>query len=254
MKHSQPTLALKVVAFVLLIAVLAPIPARAGLTDIFGAIDSTISNVIGHTLTQITGLQNQNSTLTQSVLWPQSLINQTKGWSRSLIGQYRGWMASVYNLPIQSAQLASPRQLEAAFGSGNVGSIPSIGAGFTQTYGALPGPNQAPIALRQTMDADDAFARDALMLTVASDQASANLLSLADGMENDAAVAPGTAAYVSASAYAATLASLAYQHKLLAAQLREEAASLADESAQMKRATESTSNLNQQMQQLLTRQ
>jgi len=66
------------------------------------------------------------------------------------------------------------------------------------------------------MDMNDALAQDSLKQTVASDQANTSLLQIADEMENNATLAPGTSSYMSASGYAATLQTLAFQHKLLA--------------------------------------
>ena len=97
----------------------------------------------------------------------------------------------------------------------------NLGPAYNATYGAVPSPQQAPNDLRQIMDMNDALAQDSLKQTVASDQANTNLLQIADQMENNATLAPGTSSYMSASAYAATLQTLAFQHKLLAAQLRE---------------------------------
>ena len=47
MSRPKSKLALKVVSFVLCLALFAPVPAHAGLGDLFAAIDSTISDLIG---------------------------------------------------------------------------------------------------------------------------------------------------------------------------------------------------------------
>src|SRR5271165_6550609 len=213
MKKLRSQFAIKTTSLVLLIALLVPLPAHAGLGDLFNMIDSTISNLIGGALTMITNVQNDIRSLYEEVLWPVALINSTRTWAHNLVGQYRGWMAAVYNLPIHSAQTFSPQK--------------------------------APNDLRQMMDMNDALAQDSLKQTVASDQANTSLLQIADQMENNATLAPGTSSYVSASAYAATLQTLAFQHRLLAAQLREEAAQLAHQSADMKRDTQRTNDLHQ---------
>ena len=78
------------------------------------------------------------------------------------------------------------------------------------------------------MDMDDALAKDSLAQSVAADQVSGNLIQIANQIESEASTtAPGTADILSATARAAELESLASQHKLLAAMLREEAANLA---------------------------
>ena len=107
MKKLRSQFAIKTTSLVLLIALLVPLPAHAGLGDLFNMIDSTISNLIGGALTMITTVQNDIRSLYEEVLWPVALINSTRTWAHNLVGQYRGWMAAVYNLPIQSAQTLS---------------------------------------------------------------------------------------------------------------------------------------------------
>ena len=252
MKKSTNRIAIRTISFVLLIALMAPLPARAGLGDLFSMIDSTISNLVGGALTMITTVQSDIRSLYEEVLWPVALINSTRTWAHNLVGQYRGWMASVYKLPIRSAQTLSPQKLETTFLSGNVALLGGLAPAYNATYGPVPTSQEAPNDLRQMMDMNDALAQDSLKQTVASDQANTNLLQMADEMENNATVAPGTSTYMSASAYAATLQTLAYQHKLLAAQLREEAAQLAHQSADMKRDTQRTNDLQRSISNILS--
>ena len=241
----------KVGAFALMIAMLLPLPAYAGIAD---PILSTLNGQINGALTQITSIQKQIQSLQQQVLYPLSEINSIRSWSSNLVNLYRGWMASVYNLPLRSAQLPNPANLETVFTIANPAAITNVSVPFVNTYGAIPNSSIAPPPVRQMTDMSDALSQDALKQAIASDAASSSLLQMADTLENNATVAPGTASYISASAYAATLQTLAYQHKLLASQLREEAAALAHESAKVKQSAISAGNLNQTLQQLLTHQ
>jgi len=252
MKKSTNRVAIRTISFVLLIALMAPVPAHAGLGDLFSMIDSTISNLVGGALTMINTVQSDIRSLYEDVLWPVAVINSTRTWAHNLVGEYRGWMSSVYNLPIRSAQTLSPQKLETTFLSGNVALLGGLAPAYNATYGPVPTSQEAPNDLRQMMDMNDALAQDSLKQTVASDQANTNLLQMADEMENNATVAPGTSTYMSASAYAATLQTLAYQHKLLAAQLREEAAQLAHQSADMKRDTQRTNDLQRSISNILS--
>src|SRR5664279_2672644 len=138
MKRLKSQLAIKTTSLVLLIALLVPLPAHAGLGDLFNEIDSTISNLIGGALTMINTVQNDIRSLYEEVLWPVALINSTRTWAHNLVGQYRGWMAAVYNLPIQSARTLSPQKLENTFLSGNVGLLGDLGPAYNATYGAVP--------------------------------------------------------------------------------------------------------------------
>ena len=186
MKKPDSKLTLRVISLVLCVALFAPVPAHAGLGDLFAAIDSTISDLIGGTLTLITTVQTNIRSLYEDVVWPIGAINSTRMWSRNLVGQYRGWMSLVYHLPIQSAQTMSPQKLEDTILSGRVGQLGQLAPAYNSTYGLLPTDQQAPLDLRQMMDMNDSLAQDALKQTVASDQSNESLLKIADEMENNA--------------------------------------------------------------------
>src|SRR3974377_1963109 len=131
MKKLKSQFVVKTPSLVLLIALLFPLPAHAGLGDLFNMIDSTISDLIGGALTMIKTVQKHIRSLYAEGWWPVALINSTRTWAHNLVGQYRGWMAAVYNLPIQSAQTFSPQKLESTFLSGNVGLMGDLGPAST---------------------------------------------------------------------------------------------------------------------------
>ncbi len=245
----------KGLAALLCLGLMLPTQAHAGILDIFSSIESTINNTIGKALTEIKTVQTQAQALYKQALWPVAAITQAQSFVRSTINTYRGWMTTVYRLPISSAQLSNPKQLESMFlsGSGNSVNVLQMHAGYTATYGALPGANSAPSTVLQIVDMNDALAKDALAQTMASDQANTQMLALADQMENGAAsAAPGTSPYVSASALTATLQTQAFQLKLLASQLREESGQLAHQNARLKQSVTGRNQLNQNLQQMLS--
>ena len=245
MQSQKPRLYARFAAGVLALCLLMPYPAHAQLGSIF----SVINGLLG----QIKGFQTNMQQLVQVQTWPLQLINQARGFVTVLINQHQGQMHSIFNAPIRSAQLSSPQQLESLMRSGNTASVANISTGYSSTYGILPSAVQAPLEVRQGIDLEDSLARDSLAQTVASDQTSSQLLATADAMETSAAQsAPGSAPYVTASALATTLQSMAFQHKLLAAQLREEAANLANHSAAMKARTQSTNSLYKAVQDMLS--
>ena len=95
----------------------------------------------------------------------------------------------------------------------------------------------------------DALAQDALAQSMAADQASTGLLTVANQIENETATtAPGTADMLAATARAAELQSLASQHKLLASMLREEAAQLAEVNGRQKLDVQQMQQLNTNLQ------
>ena len=216
------------------------------LSFIFQAIDSTISGDIGGALSGLNSIQNTLMQDEQNVLYPVSLINQSHNYVTTIVGGYRGWMTSVFTMPVNSAQLPSSQNLESIFLSASSSQTGSLGSVYQTSFGTVPSATAAPLAHRQMADMQDALAQDALAQSMAADQASTGLLTVANQIENETATtAPGTADMLAATARAAELQSLASQHKLLASMLREEAAQLAERNGRQK--------LNvQQMQQMNT--
>ena len=162
-------------------------------------------------------------------------------------------MGQVFNLRINSAQLPQNQSLENILLSNASGSIPNLAPLYSNSYGELPDAMTSPLATRQMMDIDDANAKDAVAQSVASDQATANLISIAHMLEDESAVtAPGTADMVAASGRAAELQSLATQHRILASMLREEAGALAHRNAIRKQSVQQTQRFHSGVQGLMT--
>ena len=236
------------VIFVLL--TLYPTRAYAQFGGIFSSIIGTITGPIGSALTDINKVRTQIPQTEQQVVWPLSLISQAQNYIATIKASYRGWMNQVYQLPVNSANLQVPKNLEAAFLSGKTTQISSFSQTYTSAYGVQPASGAAPQAHLQIMDIEDSVARDATEQSMAADQATAVMLQTAQRIEDESqTTAPGTADMVAAEARTAELASLAMQHKLLAYQLREAAMQLAHRGAQLK---QSTINMQSMHQQILT--
>jgi replicative DNA helicase len=213
--------------------------------DIFNVIDSTISEDIGGALSSLNSIKSTLQHDEQQVLFPLLLINQAHSYVNTVMTSYRSWMTNVFTVRINSAQLPGSQQLEQSFLSGSFSSVGNLGSFYNTAYGTLPNATAAPLAHRQMMDMDDALAKDALAQSVASDQVSRALIKIANQIETESAsTAPGTADMLSASARAAELESLASQHKLLAAMLREEAGTLAHGNGLLKQQVANTQQLN----------
>jgi hypothetical protein len=94
----------------------------------------------------------------------------------------------------------------------------------------------------------------AMKTAVASDQATEQMLGVADGIERQAAAAaPGSAPMLTAQAQVANLQNQAMLQKMLAAELRQEAARLAHSNALRKQSVDATNDLRKRMQQILSR-
>ncbi|HEY6304907.1 MAG TPA: hypothetical protein VI488_00440 [Candidatus Angelobacter sp.] len=246
-------LALSLVATVLLM----PVAARADVAEIIlllKTITSTLQNGVGQVLSGIQSIQNTVRNFEQQIVWPVTLINQTRASVQEVRAQFTGLAGQIHGIPTSSATLVNPSRLEALLRSQQAGSVSQISASYAQVYQVLPQPNQATASQRNLMDVDDALALGALKTAVVSDQASEQMLSVADGIEQQAAAAaPGSASILTAQAQTANLQNQAMLQRMLAAELRQEAARLAHTNALRKQSAEATRELRNHMQQIFSR-
>jgi hypothetical protein len=245
------------VLLVVLSVLLVPPAARAaGVGDILTllkTITSTIQGAIGGALS---GIQTLNSTINnfrQQIIWPVAQINQAKAFVASTRAQYGGLMFQIQAIRNNSATLTNPSQLESLFRNGQSGSIGQFQSLYTNVYGNVPSSNDARPVQRNMIDMDDALAQGSLKTTVLSDQTTQGMLALADSIEQQSATAaPGSGPMLATQAEISQLESQAYLAKVLASELRQEAAKLAHQNSLLKQSAASTRNLMNQAQQVLT--
>jgi hypothetical protein len=246
-----------VLVTVAILAVLA-LPARAGIADIISllnTITSTIKNGISVALNGIQTIQTAEKQLQQQVLFPVSLINQAKASVTQVRSQYAGLAQQVHSLETSSATLVNPKQLESLLRGGQPNSVPQINASFSQVFQPLPQAANASPRTRNLLDVDDAFAAGSLKASIISDQASERMLGVADSLEQQtASSAPGSAVMIGAQALAANLQSQAFLQRMLAAELRQEAAKLAHQAMLVKEGSAAANDLNRSVRQVLTKQ
>jgi hypothetical protein len=236
--------------------VLAP-AAHAGVADIISlltTITDTIRSGIGVALKGIQAIQRTEQQLQQEVLWPLAVINQTKASVSQVRSQFTNLAQQIHSLQTDSATLVRPQQLESLLRSEHTNNLEKIKGAFITVYQPLPQPTEASPAARNVMDVDDAFATGSLKAAVISDQASEQMLSVADALEQQtASAAPGSAPLLSAQGLAASLQSQAFLERLLAAELRQEAAKMAHANMLVKESSAATRELNKSVQQVLTK-
>jgi hypothetical protein len=236
---------------------LMPLAANAGIADILtllNTITSTLENSIGAVLS---GIQSLNATVRnfeEQVVWPVTLINQARAEVSQVRAQFTSLAGQIHSIPTNSATLVSPSHLEALLRSQQSRSLGQISASYVQVYQALPQANQATATQRTLMDVDDALALGALKTSTASDQASQQMLGVAEGIEQQAAeAAPGSAPLLTAQAQVANLENQAMLQRMLAAELRQEAATLAHANAMRKQSADANRTLRNNLQQILSR-
>jgi len=221
-----------------------PAQAQASLIAAIQAVLNTINGVIQTALNSINSVRTAIGNLYQTVTWPVQLINQAKAQGTQMIGQYRNLMRNILNIDLRSATLPNPAALEKVIRDHQINNFGNVATTYGSTYGAIPTATNASPADRMMADMDDAVALDNLKTLKASDQAADLTLQAADLLENGASqAAPGSAPFLTASAVVATIESQAVTQKMLAAELRQEAAGAAHENALRKRGATSTTQL-----------
>jgi hypothetical protein len=246
----------RVLAALAIAVCLLPASARAvGLGDIlslFNAITKVIQGPIGESLNGIQSISADRGKFHQDVIWPVKGINRAKGFVTATIGRYQSVMWQIHALRANSATLTNPSQLETLMRAGQSADVGRLQANYAAVYSPIPTEANAKPLQRDLMDVDDAFAVASLKMTVLSDQTTQSMLTLADGIEQQSATsAPGSASMIATGAQIASLEGQAYLAKMLAAELRLEAAKLAHENTLLKQSAASTRNLQNQMQQVL---
>jgi hypothetical protein len=236
---------------------LAPPAARAaGLGDILiqiKTITSTIQGAIGGALSGIQTLHNMVNNFRQQIIWPLDQLNQTKAFVTSIRARYGGLMFQIQAIKNNSATLTNPSRLESLFRNGQSGAVRQLQPLYANVYGNVPSVTDARLLQRNMIDMDDALAQGSIKTTVLSDQTTQGMLALADSIEHQSAMAaPGSAPILATQAGISELESQAYLEKVLASELRQEAAKLAHQNSLLKQSAMSTRNLQKGAQQVLT--
>lgn len=245
-----------ILAGVLVVALVSPPRAQAqgSLVAAIQSVLNAINGIIQTGLNSINSVRTAISSFYQQATWPVSLINQAKAMGAQMIGQYRGPMQNIFSSNLRSATLANPSSLENAMRNHQTNDFSSLTTSFESTYGSVPNTTSASPADRTMMDMDDALAVDNLKTLKESDAAGDLTLQAADNIENAATqAAPGSAPFLTATAVVAIIESQALTQKMLAAELRQEAARLAHDNALRKRGAAATGDESTQILNLLIR-
>lgn len=243
-------------AGLLAVAMMVPQPAQAqfnplgAIAGAFSAVNQAASGILDFVdvtmRPELEGIQEASEALREflgelrrlweQVVWPLSEINRARGLAQQLISTFRGPMNSLYAIGVNSAQLPNSIRLESAMRNRQVNDHAALMAAFQQAFGDLPTPTDVHREDRDLIDVDDALAIDQLMTLKMGDAAADQVLLAAEAIEDEGTeMAPGTAAMVSAAAYIAAVQSQAHVQKMIAGQLRQEAARLAHDTMLLKR-------------------
>ena len=211
-----------------------PSPCCAVLAAGLGTINSTLGSVIGGGLQAINSVLSDISNFEQTVIWPKQAIAQALGMAGQIQGFYTQ-MRAIFQIPISTATLQNPRQLESILLSRSAGQIPNTTGGYAAVYGVVPTPQNAPPPVRDIIDMTDAVAQDAMERAIAIDAIADQELAAADQINtNVQSAAPGTAPIIEAQADAWLIRAHAYTQSALADLMRVRAIDLANNGAHLK--------------------
>ena len=210
--------------------------AQFGLLGGIQNIINIINGAIRSALNAIGAVSRAIEALHQEIVWPVQLINQARNTIASLIAQFRGLLQSIYAVPVMSATLPVPANLEVIIRNHQTNDFVNLTQSYYRTFGALPAADEADSMARNMIDIDDGLALNTLKTLKATDQSGDLILESGDQIEDEARVAaPGSAPFLTAAAMAANIQSQAMMQKMLAAMLCQEAARIAHENAVRKR-------------------
>jgi len=228
--------------------------AQGGLLGAIQAVLNVINGIIKTALNSINSVRTAISNFYQSVTWPVQLMNQARAQVAQMIAQYRNLMVGILNINLSSATLPATQQLERIMRNRQTGDFGALTNNYGNAYGPVPAVTAASAPDRAMTDMDDALALDNLKTLKETDEAGDLTLQVADQLEDASSqAAPGSAPFLTASAVVASIQSQAVTQKMLAAELRQEAARLGHENALRKHGATSTGQLGSQIINLLKR-
>jgi hypothetical protein len=228
-----------------------PSPCCAILAAGLSSISSALQSVIGGGLNQILGIDQSIQRFEQNVVWPQNLVSQ----ARALVGSLQIFFIQIQSLTqikVNSATLPNSQQLESNLLSRNANQIGQTSTNFTALYGAVPSPTDASPQVRDIVDMTDAAAQDAMKRAIEIDALSDLELQAASQINQSIQnAAPGSAPIIEAQADAWLVRANAYTQAATADLMRLRAIDLANSSADIKMGATNTTNLRQQLMNLL---
>ena len=226
--------------------------AQGGLVQAIQAVLNVINGMLKNVLNAINTARTAINSLYQMLVWPKQLINQARAQVTQMINQYRALMAMILDMNLSSATLPAHQSLETVMRDHRVNNFNWLSQSFGSTYGPIPTSVDASQADRDMSDMDDALTLDTLKTLKASDNATDLELQAANAIEDSASeAAPGSAPFMTASAVASSIRSQALTQKMLAAELRQEAAHIAHQNGFRKRGATFTTQFRTLMMNLL---
>jgi len=212
----------------------------AGLSTISNLLSSAVAKPLG----AIQQLEQQSANFEQQVVFPITAINQARG----LAGQFRGQfveMRQIFQVPVASATLRTPQQLEQSLFSRNPGAVPQISNNYVALYGTVMPSTDAPQSVRDLVDMTDAEAQAAMKKAVEIDGLADLELKAAEQINQQLqTAAPGSAAILEAQTSAWLVRANSFTQSATAELVRVRSVELANSAAQVKFSAAHASSLH----------
>jgi hypothetical protein len=249
---------LRIIFLCIVLILTVPWPARGQVLSpccaILAAGLSSIANslrTIASSLNAILGVDKGMLQFEQTVVWPTSAITQ----AQALVGSQQGLFTRIQaliHIPVNSATQPTPQQLEAILLSRNPSQIGQTSTNYTALYGPVPTTTDASPQVRDLVDMTDAAAQDAMKRAIQIDVLSDLEIQVATQINQSIqTAAPGSAPIIEAQADAWLVRANAYTQAATADLMRLRAIDLANSSADIKMGATNTTNLRQQLMNLL---
>ena len=207
-------------------------------------ISNLLSSVVAKPLGAIQQIEQQSANFEQQVVFPIAAINQARG----LAGQFQGQfvqMRQIFQVPVASATLPTPQQLEQGLLSRNPGAVPQITNNYAALYGSVMPSTDAPQQVRDLVDMTDAEAQAAMKKAVEIDALADLELQAAEQINQQLQTAtPGSASILEAQTSAWMVRANAYTQSAMAELVRVRSIELANSGAQVKFSAAHTSTLH----------
>ena len=218
--------------------------AQGGIIQAIQAVLKVLNTLILPVVNSIHGTRSANSTFYQTTVWPVQSISQANAQVLQMMGQYGNLMSRILGINLRSATLPAPQSMETLLRDHQVTNFVGLTQSFNSTYRTIPTPTDASQADRDMADFDDALTLDSLKTLKASDSATDLELQAANSIESAASqAAAGSTPFLTATATTSSIRSQAVTQKMLAAELRQEAARLAHQNGLRKRGAMFTTQL-----------
>jgi len=218
--------------------------AQGGIIQAIQAVLKVLNTLILPVVNSIHGTRSANSTFYQTTVWPVQSISQANAQVLQMMGQYGNLMSRILAINLRSATLPAPQSMETSLRDHQVNNFAGLTQSFNSTYRTIPTPTDASQADRDMADFDDALTLDSLKTLKASDSATDLELQAANSIESAASqAAAGSTPFLTATATTSSIRSQALTQKMLAAELRQEAARIAHQNGLRKRGAMFTTQL-----------